>query len=127
MVPGMMAGVPGMMPPAMPGAAPTGPPSKCIRLVNMFDPNGDDERNDPHFFEDLCEDVSDEVKKHGAVLESHAVPESAGHLYLKFESEAAAAASVGAGPMDTRAEGGHTKDDENLGGAEGDGSVQGSH
>ena len=85
-----------MMPPAMPGAAPTGPPSKCIRLVNMFDPNGDDERNDPHFFEDLCEDVSDEVKKHGAVLESHAVPESAGHLYLKFESEAAAAACVGA-------------------------------
>ena len=78
-------GMPGMMP---------GPPSRCVLLKNMFDPNGEDARNDPDFFDDLCDDVCDEVKKHGDVLDSRALPQSDGHLYLKFSTEAAAAQCV---------------------------------
>jgi len=80
------------LPPAAP--VPVGPPSRCALLKNMFDPNGDDERNDPNFFDDLCEDVTEEVSKHGNVLKAHAVPQSAGHLYFKFATEDAAAACV---------------------------------
>ena len=43
----------------------------------------------------LCEDVTDEVKKHGEVLSSKAVPSSQGYLYLKFASEDGAAKCVG--------------------------------
>ena len=69
-MPGAMAGMPGMpgmaaaMNPAlaagmaagmatgmatgigMPAAAATGPPSRCVRMTNMFDPQGDDEKNE---------------------------------------------------------------------------------
>ena len=109
MVPGMgvppmvvpgMPGLPGMMPMPDPaaggGVAPPGPPSKVVLLKNMFDPNGSDERNDPDFFEDLTEDVTDEVRKHGEVIGCVALPESQGYLYLQFGEEEAAARCVGA-------------------------------
>ena len=44
----------------------------------------------------LCEDVKEEVSKHGAVTQVEAVPESRGHLYLEFAEEEAAAACVAA-------------------------------
>lgn len=74
MAPNMgMIGASGVMPhsalpPGMPGvAAPSGlalsrgAPSCLVLLKNMFDPHGRDERDDPDFFDDLCEDVSEEV------------------------------------------------------------------
>ena len=90
-----MPGMPPAMPAAMGGAA-AGPTTRFVLLKNMFDPNGDDEKNDPHFFDDLCEDVSEEVAKHGAVERSQAVPASAGHLYMQFATVEGAAACVGA-------------------------------
>jgi len=64
--------------------APTAEPSSCALLKNMFDPNGEDERNDKDFFVDLAEDVKEECGKHGAVLDAKIDPKSAGHVYMKF-------------------------------------------
>ena len=38
-------------------------PSTCVLMKNMFDPNGEDEKNDKDFFSDLKEDVKDECGK----------------------------------------------------------------
>ena len=78
------------------GSAVADPPSTCVLLTNMFDPDGHDEKTDPNFFDDLCEDVADEVGKHGEVLSSAPIPMSAGHLYLRFSSESGAAQCVAA-------------------------------
>ena len=32
---------------------PLAPPSLCVLMKNMFDPNGEDEKGDPEFFTDL--------------------------------------------------------------------------
>ena len=82
---GGATGFPGL-PPPMPG-----PPSRCVRMTNMFDPNGEDEKNDPDFFLDLRDDVIDEVEKHGDVLKCIVLPTTAGHVMIKFASEEAAA------------------------------------
>jgi len=87
---------------AMPGAppvaaaVPTGPPTQYVLMKNMFDPNGEDEQNDPDFFDDLREDVGDEVSKHGKVLACEVLPKTAGFLILKFDSEESAAKCVAA-------------------------------
>ena len=100
-LPGMagMAGMPGMpgMPGQLPGSLPIPAPavsSKCVLLVNMFDPNGEDEKNDKYFFDDLREDVMDEVEKNGKVLKCVVLRETAGHIKVKFETEQAAAMCV---------------------------------
>ena len=60
----------------------------------MFDPNGEDEKNDKYFFDDLREDVMDEVEKNGKVLKCVVLRETAGHIKVKFETEQAAAMCV---------------------------------
>ena len=94
-VPGTGSGFPMGAVPAF-GVAGTmsGLPSRCVLLKNMFDPNSEDARNDPDFFDDLCDDVSEEVKKHGEVLDTYALRHSDGHLYVKFSTEEAAAHCV---------------------------------
>lgn len=116
MMPGMMSGMmtgmmPGMMAPAMlpfmphgalPGAAagtaqpPAGPPSTYVLMKNLFDPNCEDARDDPHFFGDLKEDVIEEVSKHGDVREATVLRESAGHILFRFRDEQGAAKAVAA-------------------------------
>ena len=102
---GLAGGLPGGLAGAMPGAgglddnlgaeraamlgrlqgqAPTAPPSTCVLLKNMFDPNGEDERNDPDFFDDLREDVKEECGKHGPVHDAKIERATAGFVYLKF-------------------------------------------
>jgi len=86
--------MPGMPPVA--AAVPTGPPSQHVLMKNMFDPNGEDEQNDADFFDDLSEDVGDEVSKHGKLLTCEILPKTAGFLILKFETEESAAKCVAA-------------------------------
>ena len=78
---GGMAGMAGMM--GMGGmmgmdAGPVAAPSLCVLMKNMFDPNGDDEKNDPEFFNDLQEDVQEECGKYGAVVSAKVKPTTAG-------------------------------------------------
>ena len=69
---GGMAGMMGM------DAGPVAAPSLCVLMKNMFDPNGDDEKNDPEFFNDLEEDVKEECGKYGAVVSAKVKPITAG-------------------------------------------------
>jgi RNA-binding protein 39 len=113
MMPGMMGMVPGMAMPGMaggampPGAMPTapappgglaapGPPSVFVLLRNMFDPDGDDEKNDEHFFDDLEEDVAEEVGKHGSVERCAVLRGTQGQVVVQFAAESGAAACAGA-------------------------------
>ena len=70
------------------------PPSTCVLMKNMFDPNGEDEKNDPEFFEDLMEGVKEECVKYGSVVDAKFQPTSAGHVYMMFTDVAGAAAAV---------------------------------
>ena len=72
------------------------PPTTCVLVKNMFDPNGEDEKNDPEFFDDLMEGVKEECVKYGTVADSKFQPESAGHVYLMFTDVGGAAACVAA-------------------------------
>jgi RNA-binding protein 39 len=86
--------------PAMPAALmPTvqgrlGPPSPiptdCILLKNMFDPAGESE---PDWWIDIGQDVKEECSKYGPVRHVFVDKESAGYVYLKFATPAAAAAA----------------------------------
>merc|ERR1740117_2845790 len=91
---GGMAGMMGMM--GMGGmmgmdAGPVAAPSLCVLMKNMFDPNGDDEKNDPEFFNDLQE----ECGKYGAVVSAKVKPTTAGFIYMKFVDQPGATACVG--------------------------------
>lgn len=90
-LPGMM-GMGGMM--GMDAGA-VAPPSLYVLMKNMFDPNGDDEKNDPDFFSDLQEDVTEECGKYGAVVSAKVKPASAGFIYMKFADQPGATACVG--------------------------------
>lgn len=94
LIPGL-GGMPGLpAPPTMP-AAPPAPPSNCVLLKNMFDPDGEDERNDASFFSDLRDDVKDECSKHGPVVDAKIDPHSKGFVYLNFEGVDGATRCVG--------------------------------
>nr|VDD18747.1 unnamed protein product [Brassica oleracea] len=69
---------------------PIGQPSECLLLKNMFDPATETELN---FDEDIKEDVGDECSKYGEVKHIYVDKNSAGFVYLRFESVQAAMAA----------------------------------
>ncbi|XP_031500652.1 uncharacterized protein LOC116264517 [Nymphaea colorata] len=68
-------------------AEPIGIPSECLLLKNMFDPSTE---TDPEFDLDIKEDVQEECSNFGPVKHIYVDKNSAGHVYLKFDSVAAA-------------------------------------
>jgi len=88
-----MGGMAGMM--GMDAAGPMPTPSLCVLMKNMFDPNGEDEKGDPEFFNDLQEDVKEECGKYGAVVSAKVKPATAGFIYMKFVDQPGATACVG--------------------------------
>mmetsp|Transcript_45277 Transcript_45277/g.118839 ORF Transcript_45277/g.118839 Transcript_45277/m.118839 type:complete len:136 (-) Transcript_45277:459-866(-) len=105
MMPGMMPGMPmPAMPAVAPGAGgdtappqpPQGPPTTFVLAENLFNPEGDDELNDPHFFSDLKEDVAEEVAKHGDIADVAVLPKTAGHFLFRFRDEEGAARAAAA-------------------------------
>ncbi|KAI3451045.1 hypothetical protein Pfo_007710 [Paulownia fortunei] len=67
---------------------PIGAPSECLLLKNMFDPTNE---ADPEFDMDIRDDVQEECSKYGRVKHIYVDKNSAGYVYLKFESMEAAA------------------------------------
>jgi len=67
---------------------PIGKPSECLLLKNMFDPTTE---TDPEFDLDIKEDVQEECSKYGRVKHIYVDKNSAGNVYLRFESVEAAA------------------------------------
>lgn len=90
---GMIGGI-GALGAAM-HSEPLAPPSICVLLKNMFDPEGEDEKNDPEFFTDLQEDVKEECGKYGKVVDAKIKPTSAGFIYMKFADQTGATSCVG--------------------------------
>eukprot|EP00475_Leptophrys_vorax_P016306 TRINITY_DN22771_c0_g2_i1.p2 TRINITY_DN22771_c0_g2~~TRINITY_DN22771_c0_g2_i1.p2 ORF type:complete len:238 (-),score=32.32 TRINITY_DN22771_c0_g2_i1:840-1517(-) len=68
-------------------AVSAGPPSECLLLTNMF---GQDEIMDDDFVQDVTEDVEEECSKFGAVKKVVVDRNSAGHVYVRFDTIAAA-------------------------------------
>ncbi|KAI3691274.1 hypothetical protein L2E82_49552 [Cichorium intybus] len=66
---------------------PIGNPSECLLLKNMFDPTTE---TDPEFDLDIKDDVGDECSNYGRVKHIYVDKESAGYVYLRFESVEAA-------------------------------------
>ncbi|KAL0381536.1 UNVERIFIED_CONTAM: RNA-binding protein 39 [Sesamum angustifolium] len=66
---------------------PVGTPSECLLLKNMFDPTTE---SDPEFDLDIRDDVQEECSKYGRVKHIHVDKNSAGYVYLRFESVEAA-------------------------------------
>lgn len=79
-----------LVPPAIQPVDFAGVPSECLLLKNMFDPNAETE---PDFDLDIMDDVRDECSKFGTVRHIYVDKNSAGHVYLRFDS---ASSSVGA-------------------------------
>jgi len=77
--PGVMEGR--QVPQGVPGI-----PTPFVLLTNMFDPTGKDETQDPMFFSDLKEDVTEEGSKFGAVLDAKIHMHSPGHVFLRFDA-----------------------------------------
>lgn len=71
-------------------AEPVGTPSKCLLLKNMFDPTTETE---PDFDLDIKEDVEEECSKYGRVKHIYVDKNSAGFVYLMFETVEAASAA----------------------------------
>lgn len=67
---------------------PIGNPSECLLLKNMFDPATE---TDPEFDLDIRDDVHEECSKYGRVKHIYVDKNSAGYVYLRFESVDAAA------------------------------------
>ncbi|XP_061949749.1 uncharacterized protein LOC133673111 isoform X2 [Populus nigra] len=65
-----------------------GQPSECLLLKNMFDPATETE---PDFDLDIKEDVEEECSRYGQVKHIWVDKNSAGHVYLQFDSMEAAA------------------------------------
>ncbi|XP_011021826.1 PREDICTED: RNA-binding protein 39-like [Populus euphratica] len=65
-----------------------GQPSECLLLKNMFDPATETE---PDFDLDIKEDVEEECSRYGRVKHIWVDKNSAGHVYLHFDSMEAAA------------------------------------
>ncbi|GMI99388.1 hypothetical protein like AT5G09880 [Hibiscus trionum] len=66
---------------------PIGQPSECLLLKNMFDPATETE---PDFDLDIKEDVEEECGKYGKVKHIYVDKNSAGCVYLRFDSTEAA-------------------------------------
>ncbi|XP_074334250.1 uncharacterized protein LOC141671796 isoform X2 [Apium graveolens] len=64
-------------------AEPIGTPSECLLLKNMFDPATE---VDPEFDLDIKEDVHEECSNYGHVKHIHVDKNSAGYVYLRFDS-----------------------------------------
>ncbi|XP_006661796.3 RNA-binding protein 39-like [Oryza brachyantha] len=79
--------VPGMHLPATTQSADIGPPTEFLLLKNMFDPALE---TDPDFDLDIKDDVQDECSKFGAVNHIFVDKNTAGFVYLHFDSVAAA-------------------------------------
>ncbi|KAK2444885.1 hypothetical protein P8452_22679 [Trifolium repens] len=71
-------------------AEPVGTPSNCLLLKNMFDPSTETE---PDFDLDIKEDVEEECSKYGRVKHIYVDKNSAGFVYLMFETVEAASAA----------------------------------
>ncbi|XP_058765862.1 uncharacterized protein LOC131639378 [Vicia villosa] len=71
-------------------AEPVGTPSNCLLLKNMFDPTTETE---PDFDLDIKEDVEEECSKYGRVKHIYVDKNSAGFVYLMFETVEAASAA----------------------------------
>ncbi|CAL5204286.1 unnamed protein product [Lathyrus oleraceus] len=71
-------------------AEPVGIPSNCLLLKNMFDPTTETE---PDFDLDIKEDVEEECSKYGRVKHIYVDKNSAGFVYLMFETVEAASAA----------------------------------
>lgn len=69
---------------------PIGQPSECLLLKNMFDPATETE---PDFDLDIKEDVEEECSRYGRVKHIYVDKNSAGFVYLRFESVQGAAAA----------------------------------
>ncbi|XP_022750996.1 RNA-binding protein 39-like [Durio zibethinus] len=78
-----------ILPPIMSttGLDPIGQPSECLLLKNMFDPATETE---PDFDLEIKEDVEEECSKYGRVKHIHVDKNSAGCVYLRFDSAEAA-------------------------------------
>ncbi|GFY94190.1 splicing factor, CC1-like protein [Actinidia rufa] len=66
---------------------PIGKPSECLLLKNMFDPATE---MDPEFDLDIKEDVQEECSNYGHVKHIHVDKNSAGYVYLRFDTVEAA-------------------------------------
>ncbi|PSS36738.1 RNA-binding protein [Actinidia chinensis var. chinensis] len=66
---------------------PIGKPSECLLLKNMFDPATE---TDPEFDLDIKEDVREECSNYGRVKHIHVDKNSAGCVYLRFDTVEAA-------------------------------------
>ncbi|XP_072972113.1 uncharacterized protein [Typha angustifolia] len=65
-----------------------GEPSECLLLTNMFNPN---EEMEPDYDLEIKDDVQEECSKFGHVKHIHVDKGSTGHVYLRFDTVAAAA------------------------------------
>ncbi|KAK7856545.1 uncharacterized protein LOC112027516 [Quercus suber] len=66
-----------------PAAEPVGTPTECLLLKNMFDPATE---TDPDFDMDIKDDVEEECSKYGRVKHIYVDRNSAGCVYLRFET-----------------------------------------
>ncbi|KAI7754214.1 hypothetical protein M8C21_006444, partial [Ambrosia artemisiifolia] len=69
-------------------AEPIGNPSECLLLKNMFDPATE---ADPEFDLDIKDDVEEECSNYGRVKHIYVDKNSAGYVYLRFDSVEGAA------------------------------------
>jgi RNA-binding protein 39 len=76
-----------------PATEPVGSPSECLLLKNMFDPATE---MDPDYDMDIKEDVEEECSKYGRVRHVHVDKDSAGFVYLRFETVEGAMAAQSA-------------------------------
>ncbi|XP_062148021.1 uncharacterized protein LOC133856966 [Alnus glutinosa] len=76
-----------------PATEPVGSPSECLLLKNMFDPATE---MDPDFDMDIKEDVEEECSKYGRVRHAYVDKNSAGFVYLRFDTVEAAMAAQSA-------------------------------
>ncbi|KAM1006868.1 hypothetical protein COP2_003659 [Malus domestica] len=71
----------------LPSVDTVGVPSECLLLKNMFDPTAESE---PDFDLDIKDDVQEECSKYGKLKHIYVDKNTAGHVYLRFETIEAA-------------------------------------
>ncbi|XP_047089171.1 RNA-binding protein 39-like isoform X1 [Lolium rigidum] len=79
--------IPGAALPVITQSIGTAPPSECLLLKNMFDPAVE---TDPDFDLDIKDDVREECSKYGQVRHIFVDKNTAGFVYLRFDSIPAA-------------------------------------